>query len=77
MSMPHRCKCGTCGREMPDLLSDVSRAQLGLPGAVMPIIMGGGSAAGVTFPAMTHQCTIHGLIPGPECEQCRAMTATR
>jgi hypothetical protein len=43
-----------------------------LAGAVVPVLMGGGAAPGVTFPAMRYMCTKHGLIPHQDCEQCRA-----
>jgi hypothetical protein len=48
-----------------------TKADLGPAGAVVPVLMGGGAAPGVTFPAMRYMCTKHGLIPHQDCDQCK------
>lgn len=59
MSLPHQCECRICGRTMTDPFS----------GAVFKPLLGVDLAAGESRSGW--MCTKHGVINGPDCDQCR------
>lgn len=65
MSLPHQCECRICGRSMNEA-----------PGAAFqfpPLFAGMDVAQGQSRSGW--MCTKHGVIQGPDCEQCRADSA--
>ena len=60
MSLPHTCECRICGRMMVDPLQ----------GAVFKPLLGVDWAQGESRTGW--MCTKHGVIQGPNCEQCLA-----